>query len=310
MYSKVIVPLDGSELSSQALPYAQLVARSLSAPIELVQAYDILPPGMLGTQSQSVIDQITDSARDRAAGSLEPVRETLAADGHSVSAFVQRGSAAEAIVAQASTDPTALVVMCTHGRGGIARWVLGSVTDRVLHTIPNPMLIVRSTVTGPASPESSLQKVVVPLDGSPLAESALPHAATIATALSAGIHIIRVTPTPDRYRQQLLAYTSDMSGIPEYNATSAEELVAADADEVAVYLEDVKNRLATDHSHAVTGEHIVHQNVAQAIIDQSTAQPSLVAMTTHGRGGVGRMVLGSVTDRVVRHANVPILVMR
>ena len=159
MYSKVIVPLDGSELSSQALPYAQLVARSLSAPIELVQAYDILPPGMLGTQSQSVIDQITDSARDRAAGSLEPVRETLAADGHSVSAFVQRGSAAEAIVAQASTDPTALVVMCTHGRGGIARWVLGSVTDRVLHTIPNPMLIVRSTVTGPASPESSLQKV-------------------------------------------------------------------------------------------------------------------------------------------------------
>ena len=62
MYSKVIVPLDGSELSSQALPYAQLVARSLSAPIELVQAYDILPPGMLGTQSQSIIDQITDSA--------------------------------------------------------------------------------------------------------------------------------------------------------------------------------------------------------------------------------------------------------
>ena len=86
--------------------------------------------------------------------------------------------------------------------------------------------------------------------------------------------------------------------------------MAADADEVAVYLEDVKNRLATDHSHAVTGEHIVHQNVAQAIIDQSSAQPSLVAMTTHGRGGVGRMVLGSVTDRVVRHANVPILVMR
>ena len=128
MYSKVIVPLDGSELSEQALPYAQLVAQSLSVPIELVQAFDILPPGMLGTQSQSVIDQIVAGAQERAAVYLSSVRQRLEEQGHSVSASTVRGAPGDAIVTQAGTDPTALVVMSTHGRGGIARWVLGSVT--------------------------------------------------------------------------------------------------------------------------------------------------------------------------------------
>ena len=155
MYSKIIVPLDGSAPNRAA----QLVAKSLSVPIELVQAFDILPPGMLGIQSQRVIDQMVSGAQQRAEAILTSVRERLEADGHSVSVSVLRGTPADAIVTQASTDPTALVVMSTHGRGGIARWVLGSVTDKVLHTMPNPMLIVRVTVTGPASPESSVRTV-------------------------------------------------------------------------------------------------------------------------------------------------------
>ena len=85
MYSKIILPLDGSELSEQALPYAQLVAKSLSVPIELVQAFDILPPGMLGIQSQRVIDQMVSGAQQRAEAILTSVRERLEADGHSVS---------------------------------------------------------------------------------------------------------------------------------------------------------------------------------------------------------------------------------
>jgi nucleotide-binding universal stress UspA family protein len=310
MYSKVIVPLDGSELSEQALPYAELVARSLDVPIELVQAFDILPLALLGSQSRVVIDQLVSGSQQRAEGYLSPVRERLEAAGHAVSMAVTRGSPAEAIVAQASTDPTALVVMSTHGRGGIARWVLGSVTDKVLHMMPNPMLIVRAKVTGPASPESSVKTVVIPLDGSALAELALSHAASMAAALSAGITLLRVTPTADYYRYQLTSTTPDVGAVPNFDPVSADDLVEADADDVSTYLLDVGNRLATDHAHGVATAHQLHQNVAQAIIEKASEQPSMVVMTTHGRSGVGRVVLGSVTDRVIRHSNVPVLVIR
>ena len=310
MYSKIIVPLDGSDLAEQALPYAELVAATLSAPIELVQAYDVLPGNILGSRSPRIADQLQMGARERAEASLEPTRQRLEADGFAVNIATQRGPAADVIVAQAGTDPGALLVMCTHGRGGISRWVMGSVTDKVLHTVPNPMLIVRATVTGPASPSSSLKTVVVPLDGSALSELAIPHAVSMAAALSARITALQITPTTDYYRRQLTVVTPEMGAIPDFDPGSPEEMADEDAQTVNAYLEDVSNRMAIDHAHGVDTAHVVDDNIAQSIIDQAAAQPSLVVMTTHGRSGVGRMVLGSVTDRVIRHSNTPALVIR
>ncbi len=310
MYSKVIVPLDGSDLAEQALPYAELVAKSLSVPVELVQAYDILPVNVLSTRRAEVVAQLQTGAQARAEASLAPIRQRLADAGVEYNLAINRGPAADVIVAQAGTDPGALVVMCTHGRGGISRWVMGSVTDKVLHTVPNPMLIVRATVTGPASPGTSLRSVIVPLDGSALSELAIPHAVSVATALSARITVLRVTPTQDYYRHQLTAVTPELGAIPNFDPGSPEELAAEDAESVASYLADVSNRMAIDHAHGVSNEHVLNDNIAQSIIERATAEPSLVVMTTHGRSGVGRVVLGSVTDRVIRHSNVPVLVIR
>ena len=310
MYSKVIVPLDGSDLAEQALPYAELVAGSLSAPVELVQAYDILPPSLLGVRGNQVIAQLDGGARQKAEDSLGPVVRRLESQDLGAHVVAQRGPAADIIVAQAGTDPSSLVVMCTHGRGGISRWVMGSVTDKVLHTIPNPMLIVRANVTGPASPGTSLRSVIVPLDGSALSELAIPHALSVATALSARITILQITPTVDYYRQQLTAVTPELGAIPDFDPGSPEELTTEDAANASAYLADVTNRMAIDHAHGVVGEHVASDNIAQSIIERATNEPSLVVMTTHGRSGVGRMVLGSVTDRVIRHSNVPVLVIR
>ena len=311
MYSKVIVPLDGSELSEQSLPYAELIAGSLGAPVELVQAYDILPAGLLGARNRSgVVSTLEESARTRALVSMESQRRRLEGNGHTVSTVAQRGPAADVIVAVASAEPTALVVMSTHGRGGISRWVMGSVTDKALHTMPNPMLIVRANVMGPASPETSLKNVVVPLDGSALSELAIPHAISVAGALSASITVLRITPTEDHYRQQLNMVTPEMSTVPDFDMADPDELAAEDAEETTTYLEDVRNRMRIDHAHGVGTEHLVNDNIAQAIIERATQQTSLVVMTTHGRSGVGRMVLGSVTDRVIRHSNLPVLVIR
>ena len=311
MYSKVIVPLDGSELSDQALPYAQLIARSLDVPIELVQAYDILPPGLLGARNnQGVISTLEEGARAQALVAMESQRRRLEGEGHSVSVVAQRGAAADVIVAVAGADPTALVVMSTHGRSGISRWVMGSVTDKVLHTTANPMLIVRANVLGPPSPETSLRTVVAPLDGSPLSELSIPHAISVAGALSAGITVLRITPTEDHYRRQLNLTAPEMGAIPDFELSNPDELTAEDVQETSDYLDDVRNRMRIDHAHGVATEHRTNDNIAQAIIDRASEQPSLVVMTTHGRSGVGRMVLGSVTDRVIRHSNLPVLVIR
>ncbi len=313
MYSKVIVPLDGSDLSEQSLPYAELIAKSLSVPVELVQAYDILPASLLGGQNrQGVVSALEEGSRARALVSMENQRRRLEGDGLSVNLVAQRGPAADVIVAVAGAEPTALVVMSTHGRGGISRWVMGSVTDKVLHTIPNPMLIVRANVLGPAAPESSLRSVVVPLDGSPLSELAIPHAISVAGALSAGITVLRITPSEDQYRTQLNLALPEMGTgtMPDFDMASPDELTADDAAEASDYLDDVRNRMSIDHAHGVATEHQVNDNIAQTIIERGSAQPSLVAMTTHGRSGVGRMVLGSVTDRVIRHSNLPVLVIR
>ncbi len=303
MYSKIIVPLDGSELAQRAFPYAQLIARSLSASIELTQAFDIPPLGMFGEGSQFVADQMLAEAHSRAENYLSEIRVLLEAEGHSVSTTAMRSSPAEAIMAQASIDPSALVVMSTHGRGGIARWVLGSVADKVLHTLPNPMLIVRSAEIPPAAPADSVRRVLVPLDGSQLAERAIPHATSIAAALSAGITLLRVTPTLEHYRLELAYAPYEMAGVSELDQASPERLVESDTRQVAAYLAHVQ-------AHGTFLAHERTDDVAGAIIDKAGEEPSLVVMTTHGRSGVGRMVLGSIADRVVRHSNAPVLVIR
>ena len=311
MYSKIIVPLDGSDIAEQALPYAELVAASLSVPVELVQAYDILPSGLLGAgRRASVVSQLRTGARERAVASVEPARQRLADAGLEVDVVVQHGPAADIIAAQAGIDPNALVVMCTHGRGGISRWVMGSVADKVLHTVPNPVLIVRATVTGPASPSTSLKSVIVPMDGSTLSELALPHAVSVAAALSARITVMQVSPTADYYRRQFVVVTPEMGAIPDFDPVSPDEMADEDSATISEYLDDVSNRLAIDHAHGVETAHVVDDNVAQSIIDRASTQPCLVVMTTHGRSGVGRLVLGSITDRVVRHSNLPVLVIR
>ena len=176
---------------------------------------------------------------------MENQRRRLEGDGLSVNLVAQRGPAADVIVAVAGTDPTALVVMSTHGRGGISRWVMGSVTDKVLHTIPNPMLIVRANVLGPAAPESSLRSVVVPLDGSPLSELAIPHAISVAGALSAGITVLRITPSEDQYRTQINLALPEMGTgtLPDFDMASPDELTADDAAQASDYLDDVRNRM-------------------------------------------------------------------
>ena len=307
MYSRIIVPLDGSSFSETALPYAQAIAGSLAIPVELVEAFDVLPPAARHRQSAEATRLILADVERSSRRYLGRIQEGLRSAGLVAIATTLPGAPARALVDWLVRDPEALVVMSTHGRGGISRWALGSVADKVLHSIPNPMLLIRGNAESAPTDGVAVKTVLAPLDGSALAEESLSHAAAVAAGLGARITLVQVTGTTDSYRRYL-----DRVSAAEEALISAEELAQADSEDARASLAAASRRLAQEFGYGgeVTVTHLQGQNPAEAIVNMAGAEPTMVVMTTHGRSGINRLVLGSVTDRVVRHANAPVLVVR
>jgi nucleotide-binding universal stress UspA family protein len=221
---------------------------------------------------------------------------------------VRQGGPASWIISEAEKEPGTLIAMSTHGRSGVARWLLGSVTDKVLLATTTPLLIVRSSEPPNPVSEVQLKTVIVPLDGSVLAEQVLLHVATLAKALDLAVKLVRVHPSVEEYsryfeRQQIGSAATVYSG--PYEVFSKE----ADA-QAMEYLHEVKMQLHHEGVWLVE-ESLLRGHPAATIVELARETPgSLIAMTTHGRSGIGRWLLGSVADRVIRHSGVPVLVVR
>lgn len=292
MYSKILVPLDGSRFSERVLPYVRAFARAIKAPVELLYVNDParLAPFSPPMQGGEYLERVADSFHAIAA-----VKQT-----------VELGDPAGTIVDLAAAQTGTLVAMTTHGYSGTRRWLLGSVADKVLHGSTNHLLLVRPA-DGDAGGEASLKTMVVPLDGSALAEKVLPIATELASRLTLEIVLVRVLTRlyfgpPDTIlplfsrnvlnQKELWAQAS--AEVDEYLASKVEELRAQE-------LPHVSSLLLESSAGGAAAE----------IIDLARKTPAnLVAMSTHGRSGVGRWVLGSVTERVVRYSNDPVLVLR
>ncbi|MBM3935025.1 MAG: universal stress protein [SAR202 cluster bacterium] len=189
MYSRILVPLDGSSIAESALPYARLLCRAFSSPIELISVNEteITPRSVAQRLRSFNTPQHQVTSED-----LSQVVATLTGAACKTTYTLAEGNAANRIVQAAESAPRTLIVICTRGRSGIKRWMLGSVTDKVVRTSTTPVLVVR----GNARSEESIkvERVVLPLDGSPLAEQAIPHAAALASALKAKVTTVFVAP--------------------------------------------------------------------------------------------------------------------
>jgi nucleotide-binding universal stress UspA family protein len=197
--------------------------------------------------------------------------------------------------------------MTTHGRSGIGRWLLGSVTDKVLRATTHPLLMVRAYDRENPPEAVGLQTIIVPLDGSSLAERVLPHAVSLARALKLRVLLVRATPSLGEYHRRVEHYPSDSSSTISrmYEEFSREEDARA-----MQYLHQVKEKLNRQRIFSVE-EKLLKGQAAEAIVELARETPhSLVAMTTHGRSGIGRWLLGSIADRVVRHSRDLVLVVR
>lgn len=301
MYTKILVPLDGSRLSEAILPYARSLMKTIGVPVELLH---VLEPDAISAACDPKIgryfDTVAASRKRDGVSYLETIARSLPGDGQ-VICEAQVGNPPEVVVDRASADPGTLIAMATHGRSGITRWLLGSVADKVLHATRNPLLLVRPRGERPNGEEAPLKRIVVPLDGSALAETVLPDVTRLAAVMGLEVILVRVyTMAPHAYIVGAEGYVPDM------------ETLRADleGEQAKRYLEDKVEQLrwqgVKDASYV-----LLEGDAASELIDLARQTPeNLVAMCTHGRSGVGRWVLGSVTDRVVRHSGDPVLVIR
>ncbi len=309
MYTRILVPLDGSKLAEQVLPYVRILAKGLHSQAELLRVVEPLPPiGLMDPYREVHRQQLTASLTNQAKDYLEEIAEPFRDDRPTVSYSVRHGNPESEIVSEAESGPATMIAMSTHGRSGLGRWALGSVADKVLHVTNLPLLIVRPQEQKASEREGKLENVIVPLDGTEMAEQALPHLTRIAKALGLKVILVRVTPSAGEYHR----YTENFpegGAAPVYVRQFLE--VSENVDSQAMgYLHEVKTKLLQQKVSSVD-EHLLHGHPAAAIVDLARQTPhNLIVMTTHARPGLQRWVLGSVADRVVRHSRNPVLFIR
>ena len=299
MYTKILIPLDGSKTAEKVLPYARFLAGSLKLPVEFLAVVDIVEMAthISADRARFLDTMIEDSVRN-SGQYLKGVAGTF--PGTNTKCTLEKGKAEQMIVETAAADKGTLVTMATHGRSGMNRWLLGSVTEKVLRGGTNPMLLIRATEEGKTDGAATLKSIVVPLDGSELAEGVLPAVAELAKTLKLAVVLFRAYNIP----------TSAYAGGEGYYAVNYEELLTAMKDEAVDYLE--KETEAVKKLGIANVSYVAKEGfAADEIISLARKSPdNLIAMCTHGRSGVKRWVLGSVTETVVRHSADPVLVLR
>jgi nucleotide-binding universal stress UspA family protein len=293
MYTKILVPLDGSERSERVLPHARSIVEALKVEVELLQVID---PNVVIAFSDPkhgrYVDQVDSSKRNNSINYLERIANSFP-NPSKVTCTAELGNAAEIIADKAAAHPGTVIAMSTHGRSGVQRWVLGSTADKVLHAASTPLLLVRATNHTPVGEATLLKKIVVPLDGSQLAELTLPHVVELAKNLGLEVVLVRVF---DPLSQGHMPYMEHIKEKMRKEAKAYLELK----------VRGLKGEGLKDVSYLV-----LQGNAAAKIVDITLAtHDNLVAICTHCRSGIGRWVLGSVTDRVVRYSGDPVLVIR
>lgn len=298
MFKKILVPLDGSGLAERALEPAMALAHQqtesevilLTVPvykdifISSSAGFDLLLP-----------DQSLDQFRQDAEAYLDEVGSVWKHSDTKLKTMIVDGDIASVIVDTAEEEAVDLIVMTTHGYSGFSRWLLGSVTERVLRGAPCPVLVIRE--------KRPLTNIMITLDGSSLAEKALEPGMEIAHLLGGNVTLLQVD-----YGAELGSLEISMLDLAEAGLSRHVQQQAADD-----HLENYMNRAAERYrEEGLSIETVIMEGTpARSIVDFAEAQEiDLIVMTTHGRTGLKRWVYGSVTEKVMRSTNAAMLIIR
>jgi nucleotide-binding universal stress UspA family protein len=300
MYQSIVVPLDGSAFGEHALPLALSLARRSHATLELVHVH--VPLATLYAETIANVESGLDAGRRRHEQAyLDRMAERLTKlAAVPVKVRLPEGPVVDAVQEYLPACGADLVVMTTHGRGAVSRWWLGSVTDELIRRVSVPLLAVRPHEQEPNfGREAEPRHVLVPLDGTPLAEHILPAATQLGGLTGAAYTLLRVV-------QPFAVASFDAAGLGV--GTVVPEALEGLRREAANYLDRLAQRLR-GQGLAVETAVAVHDQPATAILDAvQERHADLVAVASHGRHGLTRLMLGSIADKVVRAAPVPVLV--
>jgi nucleotide-binding universal stress UspA family protein len=296
MFSSILVPLDGSGFGEHALPLAATVARKGGGRVHLAHVHTLLFGGV--EQFDSDMDL---AARDAERRYLERAAHRLAGARAPADYAVLEGSVVEALEGHVGSLGPDLVVMTTHGRGPLSRFWLGSVADQLLRRLTVPVLLVRPHGDPPdPAGDVAIRHVLVPLDGSPLAEEVLPEATALGVLAGARFTLLRVVSPP------AYGFEPATMAAPLVSPTVIDGMVGQARD----YLEGMAGPMR-ERGLDVRARVVIDAGPAAGILEEARAGGcDLIALTTHGRHGLPRLFLGSVADKVVRGADAPVLVLR
>ena len=295
MYEKILLPLDGSELAETALPYAEKLAGLLGSEIILANVSES-PSGHGEDKNLGYLQKMVEVTKEGASA------YSAKTNGLSISvrSVILSGQPAEKIVEYAGNENIGLIVMATHGQSGIQRWALGSVADKVVRATDRPVILIRAKSARPdVRVKGLLNKMLVPLDGSKEGEAVIPFIEELASRFLVKVILIQILAK---------GYDAVYQYIP-----LPEQQIESDKAHAIEYLNNI-GALLKAKGIAVEerlGIGSISGNAAEQIIKfADEAQVDFLAMTTHGRSGVGRWAFGSTAEKILQAGNTPLLLVR
>jgi nucleotide-binding universal stress UspA family protein len=302
MYRSLLIPLDGSSFAEQALPMAVEIAVRSGAALHIVlvhKAIAVVP----GPGEPVVLDPVVDDASRRQEEEyLATVSKPLTGKRLHVVTSLLDGPTAQAIGDYARARAIDLVVLTTHGRGILSRFWIGSVADRLVRQLEQPILLVRPQAVRGAPSPATVRRILVPLDGSPLAASMVEPAVRFGELLGAEFTLFRAVVLPPPVWLPVPGVIMP----PEGGGSASTRLEL----EAKRYLHHVAQQLRLKGLSVEAAVEVAPDPVS-AIADYAERHGAdLIAIATHGYGGATRLLLGSVADKLLRTATVPLLVWR
>ncbi|QIB75584.1 universal stress protein [Halogeometricum borinquense] len=288
MYETILIPTDGSEHAVRAAEHGQYLARLFDATVHIVNVVDVQAAGGV-FDAGGVDEEFVSRLKAKGERTIEEAAAVID-ETESIQTAVLKGRPDEEILEYAAEHGVDALVMGTHGRTGLRRYIAGSVTERVVRLADIPVLTVRATDQSQIA--GDYDEILIPTDGSEPASAAVEHGLAIAEKSGARVHAVNIVDV------------GNVSANPTYTLPS--EVIAQLESEGETVTEEIASQARERGLEAVT--EVREGFPAKTLLDYANENDiGLIAMGTAGRTGLNRYLLGSTTERIVRQSDVPVL---
>ncbi len=287
MFQKILVPLDGSQTAEKALPFAEHLARKFGSDVTLFTALE--EGDRFEYPFRSYLDKKSEEL------GIEWVKSNTA---------VVRDSASNAILQFAEENDIGLIIICTHGTSGPGIWTVGSIAAKVMQQSPIPVLLIRAVASGELVADRTFRSILVPLDGSPLAESVMPYVEQLATAFESRVFPIQVVQPLITPPIPVASYAAGVA-LKDHEDDLAQVMMAKAGEYINARETSLHDKGVNATSSVLVGK--PYETITQYAEANSIG---LIAVTTHGHIGSKKIPYGSITSKILESSSQPVLLIR